>query len=167
MKLYNTKYLILLLFIIGLFSCERDACNLQHAKLQITFYKLSYDTTGKAVETIREYKFSKIFALSKETLFPKDTVSSGIGIPLPSDRNLVDIVVEKDTLLRATNIDTIPAIDTISLSFKPSVAFVSHACGFTTHYDSIRVLNSTFDSVAVEKNFIKNTDERNIKIYYR
>ena len=142
-------------------ACQLPACDLgAPPNVGIVFRTFVPDAvTGEPTDVGVQVRLVRINAVGRENLLPDEAAANPVAqwrLPLPADGGQVTYELER--------IDG--QVDTVALTFEPVTVLVSHACGFRTQYDSLRVQATSFDSVRVEIADVVADNETNLVLYY-
>lgn len=146
------RFLIALFCITSVFySCQQESVCLTP---QVVVTNASFAKRDTA-NTIRDsvLKGGRVF-FGEATIYYNDIISnSAFSFPLSPNKDSIRLYVQTDT----TNI--LPsALDTISISYTRTLAFISVACGYQTFYEikKVSTTGNQIDSVAISNPGVTN-----------
>lgn len=174
------KYLAgLLLIISGLAACEPEApecyepdhitTNLNFIKKQVDTVHLVDSTTGMSRDSLvitfpdTLMKSPRAFSLNStnNVSIIAQPNSGSVAVLMNPDSNAIAYRVQYDS--------TVFDADTITIYYKPSLHFISNACGYTYYYhiDSVNGTRNVLDSVFILNDAVTNeASTRHIGLYF-
>lgn len=164
----NTPYKILLivLIIIGTWSCERDDICAETTPttphLIIRFYDLANPTILKAVPNLTVRPLDD--AGNNLDDIPISTPLDSITLPLRilNERTTMRFSLEKDTNLRLDEDTTTDSnIDIIAVTYTPESVYVSRACGYKSIFTNLSITVEQDGNTWIKTNEILTTTIEN------
>ncbi len=151
-------YFICITFLFIFAACEdyKDCNSPVATALGISFYHLiDEEETDSILPALTIYAVEK-----PDSLLVYRTPAKGVFVPLNPHATSTRFFIQPDSTL-ATG-------DTLELTYKVDLQFVSSGCGFTNFYvlDTATATNHYIDSIALVNNKIITTNATNVKIYY-
>lgn len=163
-SLNNILFNLIIVGCLGILSaCGREYCTTNPDRsreyLNVGFYTTTL-VDGEEQDTTVRLRFRSIHAPGRENLAANVDTLSGIRLRLPTAEDTATFYFER------VNFDNSVESDTLQLLTGRKLVLRSQACGFEVRYDTVNILQHTFESLAVEKAAIDSTNAINLKIYY-
>lgn len=151
-------YIISILTLFMFVACEdyKDCNSPVETSLGIGFFHIENEEEMDSI--LPALTFSAIE--KTDTLIIYRSPAREIYVPLNPHDTISRYFIQPDS--------TLSGGDTIAITYKTDLKFVSSGCGFTNYYhlDTATSTNHYIDSIALVNNKINTTHATNIKIYY-
>lgn len=171
------KKIILILLITSLLyfvsSCEKDDICIDGdtPSLIIGFFDTEDTTQAKQVTSIRIKNIDIDSILDNDSFNDRSNSPDSISVPLRSTAvtTMYQIISNSDDDVE-TELET-GNIDTLTITYELSEAFVSRACGFVVNYNNITVTltedsDNWIQDINVVQPNVENTDNIHVKILH-
>ena len=176
---FNNFCLSIMMLALLLSSCEsdiRECYEVVDIRANNAFtQRIAIDSTFTLPDSTQ---IDSIFITQKDTLLPAarmvtlDEENQFAFYPFSATPNKLSIALNpaSESLRYQLQFDTAVAFyDTLTFFYKPSLHFISNACGYTYYYaiDIVHFTNNALDSIAYpDKNVTNEAGKTNIQFYF-
>ncbi|MEO9510669.1 MAG: DUF6452 family protein [Flavobacteriaceae bacterium] len=163
--------LLITLMLIYFASCEKDdiCVDGDTPLLYVGFYDVDDTTEFKNVSSLRIKEV--ILDSVLDTFTDRSSALDSVGMPLRIDASSTGFAFISDSEDDEDTGEETGTIDTLTISYETTEAFISRACGFVANYENLTVTlpesaENWIQDITIVEETIENSNTIHVKIFH-